>query len=119
MAAAGSPMPAGPLGDLPRSPSCYSSAPFQSEGVVRADADACTKTAAFPIQSVSHPGTIGRGRRIEPHVAHLQRHHLEAGECRIGGPDRLKVHQHQVITVFLVAADTLVVVEEIAAAVED
>src|SRR5215472_18345646 len=56
---------------------------------------------------------------VQPHLPDLHGHHAQAGQFPRAGQYRGEVQQPQVVPVLLVAADALVVVDAIAAAVED
>ena len=59
-------------------------------------------------------------RRVEAEVADAERHHVEARQ--LAGSRRstsTEVHEHEIAAIGLVVLDALVVVEEVAAAVED
>ena len=95
------------------------SSPLQPEGAIRTDANACSEAATLSVQSLQYPSSIGRRGGVEAHSTNLQRHHLESSEHSVGGADCREVHEHEVVAEFFVAADALVVVDEVAAAIED
>ena len=55
---------------------------------------------------------------VQPHLPDLHGHHAQAGQFPGAGQYRGEVQQPQVVPVLLVAADALVVIDAIAAAVE-
>ena len=65
------------------------------------------------------PFAVFGGGVVQPHLFGLHRHHVQGRErARVGGDVR-KVQRAQIVTELFVAADALVVVDGIAAAIQD
>ena len=95
------------------------SLPLEPQHVIRAKPNACSQWLAFAIQRARKPFRIGTRRAIEAHVADLEWNHLEADERAVIDPDRREVHQYEIITEFLVSGYPFVIVNEVAAAIEN
>src|SRR5262249_27413597 len=85
----------------------------------RVQHDPCPEPPAFAIEGLLQPFNVPARRSRQPEIADLERNDFEAGNGRAHCIDAGKVHQSQVASIFFVAADTLIVVQEIAAAIKD
>ena len=92
--------------------------PGQRQPPVCAQGDTVAELAAFPVERPLHPCHVLLGGADQAKIADLERNEVERGKST-GGFDIDEIHQDQVVAVALVAADSFVVVEEIAAAVKN
>src|SRR5262249_56072348 len=91
----------------------------QHEPPVLVQHDPCPEFPAFAIQRLLQPLNILLRRSHEPEIADLQRNDLKADYGGAGRIDGGEVHHRQVASILFVAADTLVVIGEGAAAVNN
>ncbi len=83
----------------------------------RIDPDA--ERTALSVQDVAQPVCVFMRRAVQPEISDLQRRHLELDQPSVRRVYARKIHQHQIVPEFLVSLDAFVIVQEIAAAIED
>ena len=74
---------------------------------------------AFPMQRLLHPIDVLPRRAAKPEIPDLKRDDLERSEISGRRFDICEIHQRQVAAIFFVPADTFIIIEEIAAAIEN
>jgi hypothetical protein len=74
---------------------------------------------ADPVEDRGEPLPVGGGGLVQPHLAGLHRGHPQRGELAGAGVKGREVEQAQVGPAGLVAGDALVVIDAVAAAVQD
>ena len=79
----------------------------------------CSKPATFPIECLLNPFDVALQRKGELEVLDLQRNELECLKTPASWLQIDEIHQRQVVAVALIAANSLIVVQKITAAVED
>src|SRR5512145_1193569 len=89
------------------------------EPVVPVQLDPEAEAPAHPVEGVAQPSGGLRRRVVHPEVPDLHRLHAEIGEPAGGGIQRRGVQQRQIVAELLVTGDSFVVIEEVAAPVED
>lgn len=93
--------------------------PKRLQGVVLIEIDAGARLCAFLIESISQPHHILSRRAVQPELPDPKRRQFQFDElsarCRMTG----QVHHREIVTKRLVISDALVIVEEVAAAIED
>ena len=75
--------------------------------------------AAFPVQRFPYPINVGLGRKDQTELPDLEGYRLKSEKIPTRCVDVSEIHDGEVAAVFLVTPDTLIIIEEIAAAVQN
>ena len=100
-----------------RDPGCGH--PHELDTSVRHQPRPGPEAGAFPVENGAEPTRIGRRGALHAKMLHPGRDELEPQEPPAPGLQLWQVHEPELAPELLVAADAFVVVDEIAAAVED
>src|SRR6266566_1321292 len=92
---------------------------LQDQGAVGLKGDLGAERLADPLKYWPQPVAVLGGGVAQPHLCGLHRHHVQGREGAGAGRYRGEVQQAQIAAEVLVAADALVVVDGIAAAIQD
>ena len=74
--------------------------------------DPCSELLTFPIQGLPHPFNVPPRWNGESKVLDLQGNQFESMEASAGWIQVGEIHQYQIVTVALVTADPLIVVQK-------
>lgn len=77
-----------------------------------------TQPLPLTVQGIPKPPCILGGGPVQPEAPDLHRRHIQMSQLSSDGIHAHEVQQRQVVPILFVAADTLVVVQKIPAAVE-
>src|ERR1700687_1291885 len=81
--------------------------------------DAGPGQQTFPLARLLHPFDVLPRRAVEPEVPDLKRDDLKRSEISGRRFDICEIHQRQVAAIFFAPADTFIIIEEIAATIEN
>ena len=109
----------GQRGNLPPGARLAASAPAKREATVRHGLDARAEPCAFAVECLLEPAGLVPGSLVQAEASDPKRCHLEAHELAASRVEGCKVQEHELGAVLRLASDAFVVVQEIAAAVED
>lgn len=86
---------------------------------MRARHNGSSERAALAIQRLWQPVDIGAGRASRPELPNLQRNKVECSKRPAFGIKVGDVHQRKITSIHFPACDPFVVVQEVAAAIQD
>src|ERR1019366_8952370 len=89
------------------------------EPASRIEHDAGPEPLTFPLERPLHPFDVLPRRAVKPELPDLKRDDLERSEVSGSRFDICEIHQRQVAAKFFVAADAFIIIEEVAATIEN
>ena len=91
----------------------------KDEPAARIKYDASLELQTFPPERLLHPLGVLPRRAVKPELPDLKRDDLECGEISGRRFDIHEIHKRQIAAIFFVPADPLIIIEEIAATIEN
>src|SRR6266568_9009489 len=93
--------------------------PAKHHGLVFTVLNAGAELFSLPVESFPEPLRTRHGGAGNSELSYLGRHEPQGGEPAVSGVHAHEIHQSQIAAKLLVAADSFIVVDKVAAAIDD